>query len=54
MQGVEGQPHSFLTSELDEGGNPHALAVLPSGKMSTVHDAHSKPVSRTEFVSVYK
>jgi hypothetical protein len=54
MQSVEGQPHSILTSELDEGGHPHAPAVLPSGKMSTVHDAPSKRVSRTEFVSVHK
>jgi hypothetical protein len=54
MQGVEGQPQSLSTSAPDEGGHPHAPAVLPSGKMSTVHDPHSKRVSRTEFVSVHK
>jgi hypothetical protein len=53
MQGAEGQPNSFLTSVLDEGGHPHTPAVLPAGKMSTAHDAHSKRVSRTEFVSVH-
>lgn len=53
MQGVEGQPHSFLNSALDEGSHPHSPAVLPSEKMSTVHDAHSKRVSRTELVSVH-
>jgi len=54
MQGAEGQPHSFLASVLDEDGHPHAPAVLPSGKMSTVNDAHSKRTSRMEFVSVHK
>jgi hypothetical protein len=44
MQGAEGQPQSLLTWALDEGGHPHATAVLSSGKMSTVPDDHPKRV----------